>query len=223
MEHFDLARDKILMGTERTLAIEPEERHRLAVHEAGHTLVAYYLPHADPLYKVSIIPRGRALGATQQLPEHERHTLPEDYLRDRLAVMLAGRAAEKTLMGTVSSGADDDIHQATLTARAMVSRWGMSDEVGPVDLRESEEHPFLGREMAQPRHYSEHSAETVDNAVQKLLREAEVLAGKTIEQHRAALESLVKMLEERETLKRDELEQCLGPPQAKKPLTSVKR
>ena len=223
MEHFDQARDKILMGTERTLAIEPEERHRLAVHEAGHTLVAYYLPHADPLYKVSIIPRGRALGATQQLPEHERHTLPEDYLRDRLAVMLAGRASEKILMGTVSSGADDDIHQATLTARAMVSRWGMSEDVGPVDLRESEEHPFLGREMAQPRHYSEHSSETVDNAVQKLLREAETLASKTITQHRVVLESLVKLLEERETLKREDLEQCLGPPVSKSHLSSVKK
>ena len=223
MEHFDQARDKILMGTERTLAIEPEERLRLAVHEAGHTLVAYYLPHADPLYKVSIIPRGRALGATQQLPEHERHTLPEDYLRDRLAVMLAGRASEKILMGTVSSGADDDIHQATLTARAMVSRWGMSEDVGPVDLRESEEHPFLGREMAQPRHYSEHSSETVDNAVQKLLREAETLASKTITQHRVVLESLVKLLEERETLKREDLEQCLGPPVSKSHLSSVKK
>ena len=223
MEHFDQARDKILMGTERTLAIEPEERHRLAVHEAGHTLVAYYLPHADPLYKVSIIPRGRALGATQQLPEHERHTLPEDYLRDRLAVMLAGRASEKILMGTVSSGADDDIHQATLTARAMVSRWGMSEDVGPVDLRESEEHPFLGREMAQPRHYSEHSSETVDNAVQKLLREAETLASKTITQHRVVLESLVKLLEERETLKREDLEKCLGPPVSKSHLSSVKK
>jgi cell division protease FtsH len=211
MEDFDQARDKVMMGTERTLAIEPDERHRLAVHESGHTLVAYFLPNADPLYKVSIIPRGRALGATQQMPEHERHTLPEEYLRDRLAVMLGGRSAEKLLLGSVSSGADDDIHQATAMARAMVSRWGMSKDVGPVDLRESEDHPFLGREMAQPRHYSEHSAEIVDNAVQQLLLEAEKLAADTLAQHRPALEKLIETLEKRETLKREDIEQCLGP------------
>jgi cell division protease FtsH len=211
MEDFDQARDKVMMGTERTLAIEPDERHRLAVHESGHTLVAYFLPNADPLYKVSIIPRGRALGATQQMPEHERHTLPEEYLRDRLAVMLGGRSAEKLLLGSVSSGADDDIHQATAMARAMVSRWGMSKDVGPVDLRESEDHPFLGREMAQPRHYSEHSAEIVDNAVQQLLLEAEKLAADTLAQHRPALERLIGELEKRETLKREDIEACLGP------------
>lgn len=221
MNHCDLARDKVMMGTERSLAIEPDERHRLAVHESGHTLVAYFLPHADPLYKVSIIPRGHALGATQQLPEHERHTLPEEYLHDRLAVILGGRMAEKILLGTVSSGADEDIHQATAMARAMVSRWGMSDEVGPVDLRESEEHPFLGKEIAQPRHYSEHSAETVDHAVQQLLLEAEKRAADTIEQHRKKMDNLVESLEKNETLARDEIEQCLGPAIDKKHLKSV--
>ena len=221
MEDFDQARDKVMMGTERNLAIEPEERHRLAVHESGHTLVAYFLPYADPLYKVSIIPRGRSLGATQQLPEHERHTLPEEYLRDRLAVMLAGRAAEKILLGSVSSGADDDIHQATTLARAMVARWGMSDEVGPVDLRESEEHPFLGREIAQPRHYSEHSAEVVDHAVQQLLLEAEATACKTLEHHQADLERLIDALEKQETLKREDIEDCLGPALEKKHLSTI--
>lgn len=221
MEDFDQARDKVIMGTERSLAIEPEEQHRLAVHESGHTLVAYFLPNADPLYKVSIIPRGRALGATQQLPEHERHTLPEEYLHDRLAVMLAGRTAEKILLGTVSSGADEDIHQSTVMARAMVSRWGMSDEVGPVDLRESEDQPFLGREIAQPRHYSEHSAEAVDHAVQQLLLDAEKRATETIEQHRAGLDRLVAALEQHETLKREDIEQCLGPAASKKHLSSV--
>ena len=221
MEDFDQARDKVMMGTERSLAIEPEEKHRLAVHESGHTLVAYFLPNADPLYKVSIIPRGRALGATQQLPEHERHTLPEEYLHDRLAVMLAGRTAEKILLGTVSSGADEDIHQSTTMARAMVSRWGMSDEVGPVDLRESEDHPFLGREIAQPRHYSEHSAEAVDHAVQQLLLDAEKRATETIEQHRAGLDRLVAALEQHETLKREDIEQCLGPAERKNHLSPV--
>jgi cell division protease FtsH len=195
----------------RTLAIQPEERHRLAVHEAGHTLVAYFLPFADPLYKVTIIPRGRALGGTQQLPEVERHTLPEDYLRDRLAVILGGRAAEKELLGTLSSGADDDIRQATSLARAMVARWGMSEDIGPVDLRESEEHPFLGREIAQPRRYSEHSAEAVDQAVKGLLQEGEQRALTVIRQHRVQLEQLVTALKDTETLHREQIERCLGP------------
>lgn len=210
MHHFDEARDRLLFGTERTLAIPPEEHHRLAVHEAGHTLVAYFLPHADPLYKVTIIPRGRSLGGTQQLPEVERHALPEEYLRDRLAVMLAGRTAERDLLVSVSSGADDDIRQATHLARAMVARWGMSDEIGPVDLRESEEHPFLGREIAQPRRFSESSARAVDKAVHDLLLGAEELASKVIGSHRPEMDKLVATLESQETLERRQIEDCLG-------------
>jgi cell division protease FtsH len=210
MKYFDEARDKLIMGTVRTLAIQPEERHRLAVHESGHTLVAYFLPHADPIYKVSIIPRGRALGATHQLPEQERHTLPEDYLRDRLVVMMGGRSAEQELLGNVSSGADDDIAQATALARAMVSRWGMSKEIGPVDLRDTEEHPFLGKEMAQPRHFSESSAQSVDKAVKQLLGDAEKQAIDIIENHRKLLDNLINELEEHETLDQEQIKVCLG-------------
>ena len=210
MRYFDEARDKLLLGSVRTLAIQPEERHRLAVHEAGHTLAAYFLTHSDPLYKVSIIPRGRALGGTQQLPDKERHTYPEEYLKDRLVVMLGGRVAEKALLDSVSSGADDDIRQATSLARAMVSRWGMSEDIGPMDMRESEEHPFLGREMAQPRHFSEHSAEVVDRAVQALLREAEERATALIRQHRSRLERLIARLEAKETLQREDIDSCLA-------------
>jgi cell division protease FtsH len=210
MRHFDDARDKLLLGTVRTLAIQPEERHRLAVHESGHALVAYYLPHADPLYKVSIIPRGRALGVTHQLPEQERHTLPEDYLLDRLAVMLGGRSAELELLGNVSSGADDDIAQATALARAMVSRWGMSREIGPVDLRDSEEHPFLGREIAQPRRFSENSAQAVDEAVKQLLKEAESRALSLIREKHTPLDKLISTLEQHETLDKDQVRACLG-------------
>jgi len=210
MRHFEEARDKLLLGSVRTLAIQKEEHHRLAIHEAGHTLVAYFLPHADPLYKVTIIPRGRSLGGTQQLPEEERHTLPEEYLRERLAVILGGRCAEKALLDSVSSGADDDIRQATALARAMVARWGMSEEIGPVDLRESEEHPFLGREIAQPRRFSENSAKAVDTAVHKLLLQAEGIAKDVLREHREGLEQLIALLEKRETLHREEIEQCLG-------------
>ncbi|MCW8852750.1 MAG: ATP-dependent zinc metalloprotease FtsH [Gammaproteobacteria bacterium] len=210
MKYFDEARDKLIMGTVRTLAIQPEERHRLAVHESGHTLVAYFLPHADPIYKVSINPRGRALGATHQLPEQERHTLPEDYLRDRLVVMMGGRSAEQELLGSVSSGADDDIAQATALARAMVSRWGMSKEIGPVDLRDTEEHPFLGKEMAQPRHFSENSAQSVDKAVKQLLGDAEKQAIELIAKHRKLLDNLINELEEHETLDQEQIKLCLG-------------
>lgn len=212
MKHFDSSRDKLLLGSERTLSIQPEERHRLAVHEAGHTVVAYFLPLADPLYKVTILPRGKTLGGTHQIPEKERHTLPEDYLRDRLALMLGGRAAEKALIGTVSSGADNDIHQATTLARAMVSRWGMSDKVGPVDLRESEEHPFLGRDMAQPRRFSEKSASAVDEAVRELILTAEKRAGDVLNAHLQEMNKLIQMLEEEETLHRGQIETCLGSP-----------
>jgi len=210
MTDFDEARDKLLLGTVRTLAIQPEERHRLAVHESGHTLVAYHMPNTDPLYKVTIIPRGHALGGTHQLPEQERHTLPEDYLRDRLAVILGGRNAEKALLGTVSSGADDDIRQATALARNMVARWGMDEDIGPVDLRESEEHPFLGREMAQPRRYSEHSAQAVDEAVGRLIAGAEDRARSVIRDNRDRLEKLIAELEKRETLHQDDIEAILG-------------
>ena len=211
MHHFENARDKLILGTERTLSIQPEERHRLAVHEAGHTVVGWFLPYADPLYKVSILPRGKALGGTQLIPEKERHTLPEQYLHDQLALMMAGRTSEKLLLGSVSSGADDDIHRATVLARAMVSRWGMSDTVGPVDLRESEEHPFLGREIAQPRHFSESSAKDVDDAVRSLLVMAEKRASELLEDHRAQLDLLVRLLEKEETLHRAQIEDCRGP------------
>ncbi|MDJ0948992.1 MAG: ATP-dependent zinc metalloprotease FtsH [Alphaproteobacteria bacterium] len=211
VKDFEEMRDKLLMGSVRTLAIQPEERHRLAVHESGHTLVAHYLPHADPLHKVTIIPRGRALGATQQLPEEDRHTLPIDYLKDRLAVMMGGRTAEKTLLRSVSSGADDDIRQATAMARAMVGRWGMSETVGPVDVRESEQHPFLGREIAQPRRFSEATAEAVDQAVRELLQEAEDRAAAAIREHRQELDALIAALEKEESLGRDRIDEILGP------------
>ena len=216
MHHFDEMRDKIIMGTVRTLAIQPEEHHRLAVHEAGHTAVAYFLPHADPLYKVTIIPRGRALGGTHLLPTEERHTLDEDYLRDRLAVSLAGRGAEEFFLGNVSSGADDDIKNATKLARAMVSQWGMSDEVGPVDLRQSEDHPFLGREIAQPRRFSEEMSSRVDDAVLKLIREAEERGLAILKEHKPRIEQLIEKLEKEETVSWPDIDAILGAKGAKK-------
>lgn len=210
-EDLDEARDKVMMGTVRTLAIQPEEKHRLAVHEAGHTAAAFYEPGADPVYKVTIIPRGRSLGGTHMLPENERHTLPEDYLRVQLATLLAGRAAEKLLLGSVSSGADDDIKRATALARSMVARWGMDPEIGPVDLRESEDHPFLGQQITQPRSFADETAARVDQAVIKLLHQAEKQAGQLIGDNRARVENLVERLELEETLDAQTIKACLDP------------
>lgn len=210
MQHFDDMRDKIILGTVRSLAIQPEEHHRLAVHEAGHAAVAHFLPKADPVYKVTIIPRGRALGGTHMLPEEERHTLEEEYLRDRLAVTLAGRCAEQVFLNSISSGADDDIKTATQLARAMISRWGMSEKIGPVDLRQSEEHPFLGREIAQPRHFSEEMSNKVDEEVSSLLHDAEARAREVITAQRPKIERLIEKLEVEETIEHEDIEALLG-------------
>jgi len=210
MEDFNQMRDKVLFGNKRNLAIQPDEIHRLAVHESGHTAAAYYLSETDPLFKVSIIPRGKALGATQQLPDAERYTLSTTYLQNRLAVLLAGRVAERIFLGDMSSGADDDIRQATDLARSMVSRWGMSAEVGPVDLRESDEHPFLGREIAQPRLHSESSAEKVDIAIKKLLMDAEKAVESIMSKHQLAIEQLIILLKEKETLYQADIAACLN-------------
>ncbi|WP_233192821.1 ATP-dependent zinc metalloprotease FtsH [Acidimangrovimonas sediminis] len=204
------ARDKVMMGTVRTLAIQPDEKHRLAVHEAGHTAAAFYTPGADPLYKVTIIPRGRALGGTHMLETEERHTLAEDYLHGQLVILLAGRAAEKALTGTVSSGADDDIKRATALARSMVARWGMDEGLGPIDLRQSEDHPFLGQSIAQPRAHADGTAARVDAAVIALLKEADATAARIIADHRPQVLHLVQELERHEILEADQIAACLG-------------
>jgi len=216
-QHFDEMRDRIMMGTLRTMAIQDDERHRLAVHEAGHAAAAYYLPLSDPIHKVTIIPRGRSLGSTHQLPEIERHTLPQEYLTDRLVVLLAGRASEQAFLGSLSSGAEEDIRTATKLARWMVGHLGMSEEVGPVDVRESEENPFLGREIALPRRFSEETARAADKAVRRLLTEAEERAASVLEAHRVRVERLIAALEEQETLDRAAVAECLGPTEVTKP------
>ena len=205
------ARDKIMMGTVRTLAIQPNEKRRLAVHEAGHTAVAFHTAEADPVYKVTVIPRGRALGSTHALPENERHVLPENYLRSQLSVLLAGRAAEKHFLGTVSSGAEDDIHRATDLARSMVSRWGMDPEIGPIDLRNTEESPFLGRKIAQPVAFADDTAGQVDQAVMAILQEADARAHGLIEQHQDRIAILIARLETEETLDAAAIRDCLDP------------
>ena len=205
-----LMRDKVILGTKRQLMILPDEHRRIATHEAGHTVVAYFLPNADPIFKVSIVPRGQSLGVTQQVPSEDRHNYPEDYLKDKLAILMGGRIAEKIILGSVSSGADDDIKQASALARSMVSRWGMSESVGALDLRVSTEHPFLGKEINQSRNHSEATSHQIDEAVKGLVEAAEEQAATIINAHKESLNRLIKALEKKETLARDEIKDCLG-------------
>ena len=209
MESLLNARDKVVLGGKRELIISDEEKTLVAYHEAGHALVASQLPTADPLDKVSIIPRGRALGVTEQIPEEEHYNLRKTYLHDRIGVMLGGRAAEQLVFGEVSSGAEDDLKQATRLARHMVTHWGMSEKIGPVAFRRGEEHIFLGREMTQQRDFSEHTAQIIDDEVGSLLKGVEQEIATLLQQHRDQLESLAQALLEKETLQADEIRSIL--------------
>ncbi len=209
-EDFDQARDKILMGIEREDVIKEDEKRLIACHEAGHAVVASFYPGADPLEKVSIIPRGRALGATEQIPEEDRHNFSRTYLLGRIAVMLGGRAAEKMVFEDVSSGAGDDLKQATQLVRRMVCQWGMSDRIGPVTFRHGDPHPFLGREMAEPRDFSEETARLIDEEVRRIIQEMEDKASQLLESNRDKLNALSEALLENESLSKEEVEEILG-------------
>jgi len=209
---FDYARDRVVMGAERKDLIVVGERQRIACHEAGHALAAFYAEHSDPVQRVTIIPRGRALGMTEQLPEEERHNLVDDYLRDRLTILLAGRGAEKQLFNNTSSGAADDLQQATKLARHMVMNWGMSDALGPVGYRAGEAHPFLGMELSEPKEYSEATAELIDQEVRRLLTQAETLVSELLGSHAEQLQQLIDALLEHESLDRQQLIKLLGDP-----------
>ncbi|HKJ72386.1 MAG TPA: ATP-dependent zinc metalloprotease FtsH [Gammaproteobacteria bacterium] len=207
---FDAARDKILYGSEREDLLQEAEKRRIAYHEAGHTIVARLIGDTDPLKKVTIIPRGQALGATEQMPEEDRYNYTVAYLRARLAVMLGGRVAERVRFSDFSTGAHDDLKQATRLARQMVTQWGMSERVGAVAFREGEEHVFLGREMAQPRDYSEHTAQVIDEEVRDLIAAQEKRAEQILTDNRERLDRLAEALLQRETLEAKEIDGVLG-------------
>ena len=204
------ARDKVVLGGKRELIMGDDEKNLVAHHEAGHALVASLLPTADPLDKVTIIPRGRSLGATEQIPEEEHYNLRQSYVRDRIGVMLGGRVAEQLVFGEVSSGAEEDLKQATRLARHMVTHWGMSEKLGPVAFRRGEEHIFLGREMTQQRDFSEHTAQIIDDEISRLLKQTEQRVTNLLEQHRAQLETLANTLLQKETLEADEIQSICG-------------
>lgn len=211
MADFEYARDKVLMGSKREEILSGKEKSMTAYHESGHTLLAWIVPGIDRVHKVSIIPRGRALGVTQLLPEEDRVNISESELRTRLLFLLGGRAAEKLVFDEYSAGAEDDLNKATQLARRMITHWGMSERLGPVAFRDSEDHPFLGREMAEPRRFSEHTAQVIDEEVSKLLRDASDKATAMITQYRDKLDALAKGLEESETLGEEDIEKLIGP------------
>ncbi|UCE79976.1 MAG: ATP-dependent zinc metalloprotease FtsH [Nitrospiraceae bacterium] len=210
MADLEEARDIILMGSIREDTISDTEKKITAYHEAGHALVAWKLPGTDPIYKVSIIPRGMAMGVTQLLPEEDRHYYQKSYLFNRLCVALAGRNAEKIVFNDVSSGAQNDLKEATTLAERMVAQWGMSEEIGPLNLGRGEEHPFLGRELAQPKRYSENMAWLMDQEIQKLIIEAEQKAIDILKNNRAVLDGLAKELIREEIIEKDDIERIIA-------------
>jgi len=212
MSDFEFARDKVLMGPAREEVLTEVEKQITAYHEAGHAILAWLTPGCDRVHKVTIMPRGRTLGVTQLVPEEERYNISQHDLDARLAMMLAGRAAEKIQFNQFSAGAENDLREATRIARRMVTHWGMSERLGPVAYHDSEDHPFLGREIAQhERRFSEHTAQVIDEEVAKILHAAEDRAKQTLEQHDDKLQSLAEALLEREVLDEDEIRELIGP------------
>ncbi len=200
MEDFEYAKDKVLMGVERkTMMLNDEEKENTAFHEAGHALVAAFLPNTDPLHKVTIIPRGRALGLTMQLPTEDKHSLRQKYLENKIAVFMGGRVAEELSQGDVTNGAFDDIRRATEIARAMVCDWGMS-KLGPLSFGSKDEPVFLGRDYAQQSNYSEATAIEIDREVDRIVNEGLSKARQILTDHRDALERVSRVLLDKESL-----------------------
>jgi cell division protease FtsH len=215
MIDFEVARDKVLMGPKREEVLSGKEKMMTAYHESGHALLAWLVPGADKVHKVTIIPRGRALGVTQLLPEEDRLNIGEGELHARLVFMMGGRAAEKLIFDEYSAGAEDDLKRATQLARRMVTHWGMSERIGPVAYRTSEEHPFLGKEIVEQREFSEHTAQLIDEEVARILHDAAERARDLLEVNRDQLDKLAHALAENEVLDNREIEELIGPSPAR--------
>jgi cell division protease FtsH len=213
MIDFENAKDKVLMGAERrSMIISETEKKTIAYHEAGHALVADLLPGADPLHKVTIIPRGRALGLTQQLPADDKYNYSRDYLVNRITILLGGRAAEEIVFQQQTTGAGDDLEKATDMARKMVCEWGMSDRMGPLTFGKGEEHIFLGREVARPKDFSEETAVLIDSEIKRIVMECANRARHMIETNLEKLHALARALLERESLVGEEIARILRVP-----------
>jgi cell division protease FtsH len=193
------------------------EKKMTAYHEAGHALGAWLLPGVDKLHKVTIIPRGRALGVTQLVPEEDRMNIGESDLNNRLVFILGGRAAEKLVFGEYSAGAENDLQQATRLARRMVAHWGMSEKVGPVACHVTNDHPFLGRDVYEQREFSDHTARVIDDEVARILNEAAEKSTKLLTDNRDKLDALASALEQREMLDDNEVVEIIGPAVPRRP------
>ncbi|WP_373031595.1 ATP-dependent zinc metalloprotease FtsH [Sulfurovum sp.] len=208
-DNFMYARDRILMGVEQEFVLDEKDKKRVAIHESGHVLSALLLEHADPIEKVSIIPRGQALGMTEQLPLKDIKNFPQAYLLDKIGVMLGGRVAERTLLGDLSSGAANDLKEATSLATHMVSQWGMSELLGPVYYQKGEDHVFLGREMAMPKDFSEATAKIIDDEVRKIITGKEEELMKLFKTHKKDIIALSDKLVEKEVMYADEIKDLI--------------
>ncbi len=208
---FEHAKDKVMMGSERrSMIISDEEKKNTAYHEAGHALVAMLLPETDPVHKVTIIPRGMALGLTQQLPEADRHTLSKHKLENDLAILFGGRAAEQLKLGHTTTGAGNDLERATDIARRMVCEWGMSEKLGPIRFGGSDENVFLGRDFSQTQGYSESTANLIDSEVRELVVGGYERAKQLLVDNDEALEEMARVLLKKEVLDREELEEIVA-------------
>ncbi|MGB9741718.1 MAG: ATP-dependent zinc metalloprotease FtsH [candidate division WOR-3 bacterium] len=211
MADFEDAKDKVLMGVERrSLLISDEEKQWIAYHEAGHALVSRLTPGTDPIHKVTIIPRGRALGVTQQLPMDDKRIYSREYCLNQLAVMLGGRAAEQVVFGDISTGSKDDIDRATMLARRMVTEWGMSDKVGPLTFGKGSEEIFLGRELGLHRTFSEETARLIDSEIKRIVDTQSARALQLVKDNRGKLDALAKALLEKEVLTGTDVDRILG-------------
>jgi cell division protease FtsH len=207
MRDFELAKDKVMMGAERrSMIISDEEKRITAFHEAGHALVAKLLPGADPIHKVTIIPRGMALGLTQQLPMDEKHTYPKEYLLNNLVILFGGRVAEELVLNHMTTGAGNDIEKATELAHRMVCEWGMSEKLGPMTFGKKEEEIFLGRDFTQTADYSESTAIEIDSEVRRIIQESYHKAKDLLKTNLALLHKVAESLLEREVLDGSEID-----------------
>ncbi|MDP1718234.1 MAG: cell division protein FtsH, partial [Burkholderiales bacterium] len=220
MYDFERAKDKIIMGAERRSMIMPEhERKNTAYHESGHAVVARLLPKTDPVHKVTIIPRGRALGVTMQLPTEDRYSMDSELILQNIAVLFGGRIAEEIFMGQMTTGASNDFERATDMARRMVTQWGMSESMGPMVYGENEGEVFLGRSVTTHKNVSEATMMRVDNEIRRIIDQQYALARKLIEDNRDKVEVMAKALLEWETLDADQISDIIegSPPREPKP------
>ena len=211
MLDFEFAKDKVMMGSERrSMIINDDEKRVTAVHEAGHALLAVVLPHADPVHKVTIIPRGMALGVTMQLPVEDKHNYSRDYLNDQIAILMGGRLAEEITMNGMTTGAGNDLERSTELARKMVCEWGMSDAMGPLTFGKKEEQIFLGREIAQHQDYSEDTAIRIDHEIKRFVTSNYERARGVLEQHKTALLRIAEELLAREVLDAEQVKRLVA-------------